>query len=438
MKDLFSREGFRDLFIGQSVSAFGDWMVTVALMALVLKLSKSTTAVGAVLVLRLIPAAVAGPLAARAAERWYRRRTMLTMDLIRAGMVAAIPLVYALWWVYMWAFLLEVMGLIFLPARDSSIPDLAGDDDEERLSLANGLVLASSYGTIPLGAGAFAIVQALSPNGGFLGAHHPFALVFFVDAVTFLVSFAFIRPLTMLGRATEQPESVEGLEEHGFRAAFRIPLVRTVMGPTLTIALGLGTLFSLGIAYVRDVLDASDAQFGILIALFGVGAAVGLILLRALADGGGDLASVKIGVAAQGATIAIMSLAPSVEIAFVGAAAFGAATSWTLTSAMSLLQESLTGEGRQLAFTAFHVLIRGGLSLAAIGAGLAADLIHSVHFPVVGQLPSVRLVLAASGLLVFFSAGLIRQRVESLVPDKGSPAPGPQGTHGPQAQGTAP
>src|SRR5439155_11409185 len=156
VKDLFRREGFRDLFIGQSVSAFGDWMVTVALMALVLKLSKSTTAVGAVLVLRLIPAAVAGPLAARAAERWDRRRTMLTMDLVRAGMVAAIPFVHALWWVYMWAFLLEVMGLIFLPARDSSIPDLAGDD-EERLSLANGLVLASSYGTIPLGAGAFAI-----------------------------------------------------------------------------------------------------------------------------------------------------------------------------------------------------------------------------------------------------------------------------------------
>src|SRR5438045_9545486 len=105
-------------------------MVTVALMALVLKLSKSTTAVGAVLVLRLIPAAVAGPLAARAAERWDRRRTLLTMDLVRAGMVAAIPFVHALWWVHMWAFLLDVMGLIFLHARASSVPDLAGIAEE--------------------------------------------------------------------------------------------------------------------------------------------------------------------------------------------------------------------------------------------------------------------------------------------------------------------
>jgi predicted MFS family arabinose efflux permease len=438
VKDLFRREGFRDLFIGQTVSAFGDWMVTVALMALVLKLSKSTTAVGAVLVLRLIPAAVAGPLAARAAERWDRRRTMLTMDLVRAGMVAAIPFVHALWWVYMWAFLIEVMGLIFLPARDSSIPDLAGDDDEERLSLANGLVLASSYGTIPLGAGAFAVIQAFSPHGGFLGDQHPFALVFFADAVSFLVSFIFIRPLTMLGTASGRREEVEAFEEHGFRAAFHIPLVRTVMAPTITIALGLGTLFSLGISYVRDVLQASDAEFGVLIALFGVGAAVGLVLLRVLANGGGDLASVKVGVAVQGATIAIMSLAPNVELAFLGAAAFGAATSWTLTSAMSLLQESLTGEGRQLAFTAFHVLIRGGLSVAAIGTGVAADLIHAVHFPVVGQLPSVRLVLASSGILVFMSAGFISRRGEVLTQalPPAHPEPQPEGP-GPQAQGAS-
>src|SRR5204862_5690890 len=130
VKTLLGRRAFRDLFVGQAVSALGDWMVTVALMALVLKLTRSSTAVGGVLVLRLVPAAIAGPLAARAAARWDRRRTMLTMDLVRAGMVAAIPFVYALWWVYMWAFLLEVMGLIFLPARDSSIPDLAGEEEE--------------------------------------------------------------------------------------------------------------------------------------------------------------------------------------------------------------------------------------------------------------------------------------------------------------------
>ena len=115
MKALLSRGDFRLLFAGQGISALGDWMVTVALIALVRKISDSSTAIGGVLVLRLVPGVLAGPLAARAAERWDRRRTMMAMDLVRAGMVVAIPFVNALWWVYVWAFLLEVTGIVFLP-----------------------------------------------------------------------------------------------------------------------------------------------------------------------------------------------------------------------------------------------------------------------------------------------------------------------------------
>ena len=405
MKTLLGRRAFRDLFVGQAVSALGDWMVTVALMALVLKLTRSSTAVGGVLVLRLVPAAIAGPLAARAAARWDRRRTMLTMDLFRAGIVAVIPFVAALWWVYVWAFVLEVASLVFLPPRDASIPDLAGDDPEE-LSLANGLILGSSYGTIPLGALAFAAVHAASPPHGYLG-HHQYALVFWVDALTFLVSFAFVRRLTMLGGRTQ---TEAGHEQVRFRDAFEIPLVRAVMGPTIMVALGLGTLFSLGIKYIRDVLHASDAQFGVLIALFGVGAGIGLVLLRSLARGGATLAVVQVGVAAQGATIAVMSFAPSVEIAFLGATAFGAATAWTLASGMSLLQENLSGDDRVLAFAVFHVLIRGGLAAAAIGSGVAADLLGVVRWPLVGRVAPERVVLACSGVVVFLSSGFVQRR----------------------------
>src|SRR5262249_527896 len=147
-----------DLLVGQTVSGLGDWMGTVAFMALALKLTGSPTAVGGVLVLRLVPAALGGPLAARAVKHWDRRRTMLAMDAFRAGVIAAVPLIRAIWWVYAGAFLIEVASLVFLPARDSSIPDLVDADD---LPLANGLVLGSSFGTIPLGAGAFAAVAAL-------------------------------------------------------------------------------------------------------------------------------------------------------------------------------------------------------------------------------------------------------------------------------------
>ena len=411
MRQLLRRKGFRSLLIGQGVSALGDWMGTFALMVLVLHQSHSSAAVGGILVLRLIPAAVGGPLAARLAQRWDRRRTMLTMDLVRAGIVVVVPLISALWWAYLCAFMLELASLAFLPARDSSIPDLAGDD----LPVANGLVLASSYGTIPLGAAAFAVAAALTTvDIGIPAAwRENFALAFWFDAATFLVSFAFVRRIVDLrGAARADDVATEnGLAgPRTFTAALRIPLIRAVIPATLTAALGVGALFSLGVVFVRDLLGATDSQFGAMIALFGVGAAAGLGFLSWRRDAD-LLANVRTGVAAQGAVIALFSLAPSLAGAFIGALGFGASAAFTLAAGMSVLQSRLDGDERVLAFTVFHVVIRAGLSLAALGAGIAADVVEGVRWPIVGDLEPARLVLFCAGALVLGSASFVREGV---------------------------
>jgi MFS family permease len=394
---LVRRTGYRSLLIGQGVSSLGDWMGTVAFMALVLQLTDSPTAVGGILTLRLLPASIGGPLATRVSARWDRRRTMLAMDGIRAAMIALVPLVRALWWVYLWGFLLEAASIVFLPARDASIPDLV---DGDQLPLANGLVLGSSYGSIPLGAGLFAAVAAIP----FHLAGRPFALVFFIDAATFLVSFACISRLRQLGAPTFAP----GEERHvRFRDAFRIPLVRAVMPAALSVALGLGALFSLGIVFVRNVLHATDAEFGVLIALFGVGAAAGLAALQKMPHE--DLiARTRFGVAYIGAVVAIFSLAPALWLAWFGAAAFGAGAAYALSAGMGAIQSQLDGQQRILAFTAFHVVLRVGLSLSAVAAGLAGDLLADVRWPFVGKLEPSRVVLLCAGLVVILSAGLVR------------------------------
>jgi len=399
VRELLRRRGFRDLLIGQGVSGLGDWMGTVAFMALALELTGSPTAVGGILTLRLLPAALGGPLATRAVKHWDRRRTMLAMDALRAAIVAAVPFIRAIWWVYVCAFVLEVASLVFLPARDSSIPELVEDED---LSLANGLVLGSSYGTIPLGAAAFAAVAAL-PIAELFG--RPFALVFWIDAATFLISFTFIARLRMLAASDDSvmPDDVR------FRDAFKLPLVRAVMPACAAVAVGLGALFSLGIVFVREVLHASDAEFGVLIALFGIGAACGLGVL-ALRRGHDPLVETRLGVAVIGVVVTVFSLVGSVGLAFIGATAFGAAAAFTLASGMGALQSRLDGHERVLAFAAFHVVIRLGLGLAAIAAGLAGDLLSDVRWPLVGELEPSRVVLLSSGLLVILSSSLVRLR----------------------------
>jgi MFS family permease len=395
---LVRRRGFRDLLIGQGVSGLGDWMGTVAFMALALELTDSPLAVGGILTLRLLPAALGGPLATRAVKHWDRRRTMLAMDALRAAVIAAVPFIRAIWWVYACAFVLEAASLVFLPARDSSIPELVEDED---LPLANGLILGSSFGTIPLGAALFAAVAAL-PFADLFG--RPFALAFWIDAGTFVVSFLFIARLTMIASAdgsADMPADVR------FREAFRIPLVRAVMPATAAVALGLGALFSLGIVFVTDVLHASDVEFGVLIALFGVGAAGGLGLLQ-LRRGNDPLLETRLGVASIGGIVAVFSLVPTVWLAYVGAAAFGAAAAYSLSSGMGAIQQDLDGHQRVLAFAAFHVVIRVGLALAAVGAGLAGDLLGDVRWPWVGTLEPSRVVLLCSGIVVLASSALVR------------------------------
>jgi predicted MFS family arabinose efflux permease len=315
-------------------------------------------------------------------------------------MIAMIPIVRAVWWVYLWGFLVEVASIVFLPARDASIPDLVAGDDE--LPLANGLILGTSYGSIPVGAALFAAVAALpwEIDG------RPYALVFFVDALTFLVSFWCIARLTQLGSRSSAASDVEAEVPSRFRDAFRIPLVRAVMPAALSVALGLGALFSLGIVFVHEVLGASDAEFGVLIALFGVGAVVGLYALQRTP--GSDLGRTRLGVAYIGVVIAFFSLAGALWLAWFGAALFGAGAAYALAAGMGAIQSRLDGRERVLAFAAFHVVLRVGLAVSAIGAGVAGDLLAEVRWPVVGTLEPSRVILLCAGLLVVLSSLLVR------------------------------
>jgi len=390
---LFARRDFRLLLSGQAVSGLGDWMATFAFMALALEISDSTAAVGGILTLRLLPAAIGGGVAARVAVRWDRRRTMLTMDLVRAAVIAVVPLVSGLWWIYLSAFALEGASVIFLSARDAAVPSLVEDQD---LPTANGLVLATSYGTIPLGAALFALLASFSIESGWFGSH-PHALVFWFDALTFCLSATLIAAISLRGRPAHNGAGSPPDEPAGrLLDAWSIPLVRSVMPATVAVALGLGALFSLGIALVRDELNASDAEFGILIVLFGLGAAAGLVSTRRM--GPDLLGTTRLGVIAMGALVATLSLSPWLWLTFLGAVGFGAAATIALTAGMSALQSGASGDQLAIAFAAFHVVIRIGLGISAIVTGLLADTLSN----------GTRVVLFGCGVLVVLSGALVK------------------------------
>ncbi|HEX2266736.1 MAG TPA: MFS transporter, partial [Actinomycetota bacterium] len=192
--------GFRRLLIGQAVSSLGDWVATLAFIAAAFALTDGNqTAVGLVLVLRLVPPIFAAPVGGVIADRWSRRSIMVASDLIRAALIAVVPFVnIAL--LYVIAFVHECISLFFLPARDSSVPDLVPKGSREE---ANGLVLASSYGSIPIAAALFGGLRLLGSNlpswipFADVFRDHPTAFAFFFDSATFLFSAVMIATLQL-------------------------------------------------------------------------------------------------------------------------------------------------------------------------------------------------------------------------------------------------
>ena len=171
-----------------------------------------------------------------------------------------------------------------------------------------------------------------------------FLLVFAVDALTYLASYVAIARIGSLTAPPKEAETGTGSEpsEGSLRAALSIPLVYTIMPAVITVTIGVGALFSVGVTFVSDVLHASPGEFAALIACFGVGAGLGLGISRLL-PGEQFIRGARIGAFVQGGVIAVMSLAHHYWIAVLAAGGFGASAALTLVSGMSVLQTRLVG-----------------------------------------------------------------------------------------------
>ena len=123
---------FRRLWFGNIVSLLGDWFNTIALYALVLELTGSELALGAVFIAKMLPSGLASPVAGLLVDRFNRRRVMIGADLIRAVVVLGFLLVddaSEVWLLYVFIVAQTVAGSVFRPAQNSSVPNLTAENE---------------------------------------------------------------------------------------------------------------------------------------------------------------------------------------------------------------------------------------------------------------------------------------------------------------------
>jgi MFS family permease len=270
---LLDRRDFRRLFFAITISELGDAFHYIALMWLALD-KGGALGVIAVRLADSMPALIFGLHGGIAADRWDRKRVMISADLARGAIL--IPVAIAgltnhlpIWGLVAAAFLLETATSYFAPAYNALVPALV---DRRNVQEANALIGAT---TNALSIGGWAVAAGLL-------AIAPLSTFFALNSISFFVSAALIsgiarRDVTDLSLHTEPPKIREA-----FAALRPIPTLAAgviVLGVAVTISAG--TWIAGVPELIRDVLHRGAGGFSIVMSAYAIGSVTaGTLLTR--------------------------------------------------------------------------------------------------------------------------------------------------------------
>lgn len=349
---------FRRLLVALALSSLGDWLGFLAMTALAAQLvegfSSQAYATGGVLVLRLLPAVLLGPVAGAFVDRFDRRRTMVVTDLARAALFVSVPLVEQLWWLLVASFLVECASTLWIPAKEASVPSIVGVEHLER---ANQFSLVATYGSAPVAAALFGALGVVSRQ---VLEARPIDLALYVNAATFVVSAVVISGLSIgspAARGPGGPTLVSSIRE-GWAFASGSTLVRGLLVGMLGALAAGGTVIAQGQLFATTVLRGGQGAYGLLFGAVFVGIAGG-IALGPLAVG--DLSRRRVfgpAITGAGVSLLVLALVPNLAVAVVATVSVGAFAGLAYVVGLTLLGAEVDDALRGRTFALVSSLMR--------------------------------------------------------------------------------
>ena len=370
---------FRRLWTALSLSSLGDWLGLLALTALAPRLAEDGYAAAN---LAIAASSSCGwrrrsssgrwpvwwPTGWTAAGRWWSATSPGSLSSSRSRSSARC------WWLLIATLLIEVASLLWIPAKDATIPNLV---PRERLETANQLSLFTTYGSAPVAAALFAGLALLS---GILDNPVPaidqVELALYVNAATFLVSAATIARLTDIPprevtAAASRGTSVWRTLVEGWTYVGRTPLVRgLVLGMLGAFAAG-GAVIGLARTFVTD-LDAGDPGYGLLFGTVFLGLALGMFLGPRLLPDFSRRRLFGLSIFAAGLSLSLLALIPNMVIAVIVTLVLGGFAGVAWVTGYTLIGLEVADELRGRTFAFVQTTVRVVLVLVLAVAPLLA------------------------------------------------------------------
>jgi len=322
-----AQRDFRLLWIGQSISSFGDQFYLVALPWLILQLTGSSLKLGAVLLAATIPRVAFQLVGGAVSDQVPPHKLMLVSNLLRGAVCAiltALALLGALqlWHLFVLAAAFGTVDAFFYPALRTFIPSIVHVD---QLAPANALLQGSNM-----------LVKFMGPSvAGLVIAAASIGLAFGFDTVSFFIAalcLLLMKRKSIAGAdsaaAPSSPSSAGGSAEvsevagktsapkarlmasigEGLRYTLRDPVIRSLIIMVAVIEFSFAGPFTVGLASLANQKFAGGSTiFGALLSALGGGLLLGTMLA------GGLKTSLRLG------TILIpMSVALSVLLLLLG------------------------------------------------------------------------------------------------------------------------
>jgi MFS family permease len=403
-REVLQLPSLRRLWLAQIVSVFGDFLAMFAALSVVsFKLHGTAAQITLITVSFMVPFAFVGPLAGVFVDRWNVKRTMITSDLIRAGLVLGLVFANSLPQFYLTLLALSFVSTFFVPAQTITLRTIT---PPAGLMSANALMQQ-----------AFQLVRIISPAlAGLMVDKLGARSCYFVDCVSFLFSAAMIASLT-IARVPKQPDpnshpvkSVVDDLVAGIKFVFThetLAFVILAMSAAMFAVSCFGPLIAV---YVRDDLHANSTAFGVINALIGVGMVFGTLGMGRLAAGIPKGQLIVLGLFTMGMFVTLMAAWRSIPGASVSMFGIGIGVVLVFVSAQTLMQGQTPLEmmGR------VSGSVMASLSWAQlVGLVVSGSLAHSL---------GVRLLFVASAVMLALFAGIGYFRLPAQVAASASKA----------------
>jgi surfactin synthase thioesterase subunit/MFS family permease len=392
---------FFTVAIGQLISLIGTGLTTFALGVWVYQKTGSITAYALMMVFALLPAIVAIPFGGAVADRFDRKKIMLTCDSVGGGISMTIALLLLtnslqLWHVYILACLASITVAFQQPAYLAAVTQLT---PKRYFGRANGFV--------QLGSGTGALLAPLM--GGLLSALIGLSGVVFIDMFTFLVAVTatlLVRFPNSLWRKEEEP-FLKGLVG-GWRYVWkRHGLISLVLFTT-----GSNYIFAITDVLVTPLILSlgNVATLGLVLAANGAGVAVGSIVMSIWGGTRRRVNGIIAGKILLGLSCILIGIRPDALLTALGLFGTGFAVAIINAHWLSVVQNKVGVElqGRVISINLMLVM-----AMVPLGFITAGPLVNGVFRPLAaGQWASLVQLLVGSGPergigLLFVLAGLL-------------------------------